>query len=64
MIELISNLPAIWAQYSPILAALFLALWTLSEALALFEGVASNSVFQLIRSGLKAILKAVFKKEV
>ena len=64
MLELISKLPEVWAQYSPFLAALFLALWTLSEALAQIDGLASNSVYQLARSVLKSILKVVFKKEV
>jgi hypothetical protein len=64
MLELISKLPEVWAQYSPFLAALFLALWALSEALAQLEGVASNSVYQLLRSALKTVLRVVFKKEV
>lgn len=40
---------------------IFGVLWSISEALALIPGVQSNSVFQLIYNGLKA-LSGLFKQ--
>lgn len=42
---------------SPTAVAIFAALWALSEALASLPGIASNSVFQLVRNVLAKLAK-------
>lgn len=61
---IIDAVATFWIQYAPILSGVFAALWLLSESLAEIPAVKSNSVFQSIQSGIKMILKTVFKKEV
>ena len=57
--ELVTNVWS-WLQ-SEQGALLFAALWGMSEFLSSFQGVQSNSVFQLFKNGLEKV-KGYFSK--
>lgn len=62
--EIIAKIGAWWMENSGMIAAVFMALYALCEALAMNPKVQANSVYQAIRNGIKSILSFVFKKQV
>lgn len=56
-IELVTLIVNNWANISNAILAIFASLFVLSEILAQIPWIESNSVFQLVQSWLKKILK-------